>query len=157
DLTENRSPTHGKGSSFRAGRSQFENGLRSSRLQSAANGTFYFLQNINPPSIAVVSPSGAMKTIPLPPPKGTTLASTLVVGEDRLVVEYLKYKEGSESGELDSVLLQIISASRGRPVMTLRHSDPEIGPSLACYDGDETLIFVNTDDNSYLELVKVRP
>jgi hypothetical protein len=132
------------------------NAMLGARLQAAPNGTIYLLRRNETGPVIIISPSGEVRQISLHPPEGATISSRLALWGGRLVVEFLNFKAGGASGELSRVTLQVIDSEGGNVLMNLYHANPNIGPNLACYDGNE-FVFVNTDDNSRVELVKVKP
>ena len=126
------------------------------RLQAEANGTIYLLRRSDTGPVFIMFPSGEVRQILLHPPEGAVVSSRLAVSGGRFVVEFLNFKAGGSSGELDRVTLQVIDSASGSIVMNLSPTNPDIGPSLACYKDNE-FVFVNTDDKSHLELVKAKP
>jgi hypothetical protein len=127
---------------------------RTSLLLAGRDGNLYFLQGS---TLYIVSSSGMVHRIHVHPPKGVVKTGTLVADQrGRVAVEFLVFKPGTQNGEIKSVILQVIDPHNRAPMMTLSHSNAQIGPTLACYD-DETFVFVNTDDKSHLELVKTKP
>jgi len=128
--------------------------LRASVLQAGSDGTVYLMRRTATGPVFVISPAGLVRRVELTPPPGTINGGKLAIGSGQFAVEFLKYKGTAESGELESVILQIFDSFTGQVVRTASHSDPNVGAALACYNGDG-FVFINTDDSSRLQLVQV--
>jgi len=130
----------------------FDAALRDTVLAAGQDGNLYFLQGS---TLFIATPDGKVRRMRVDPPKGSVKTKTLVTDQrGRVVIEFLEFKPDSQNGEIKSVILQVIDPRISRaPLMTLSHANADIGPTLACYEG-ETFVFVNTDDHSHLQLVK---
>jgi hypothetical protein len=144
----------GKGAKADSSLHDVDTVIRSSLMQAALDGNVYFLEGS---TLFIVSSSGRVNSMDVSPRKELGRARALVANQHGFLgTEFVEYKPETKDHEISSVILEVIDPHTRKAVMTLTHSDRQIGSVLACYEGDE-FTFVNTDDNSHLALVKTKP
>lgn len=120
---------------------------------SSDDGTVYFMRDTKYGPVYAVSPSGTVtRIIRLKPPEGARL-STVKIARGRLAAEFLMdVVGGTQEGEVESVVTQIIDLISGKKVEEYR-SAPPLGPDFVCYEPN-SFTFLTNDENGYLQILE---
>jgi hypothetical protein len=119
----------------------------------ADDGNVYAMRMATP-SIEVISPSGAIRTLELETPKGVRLSS-IKVAKGKMAAMFTERKEGS-SVEITGIFFRVYDTESGKQLAEYRASLSDFGMGLAVYTPD-VFTFLGSDEDGKMQLQRGSP